>query len=110
ALFQSLLERKDIYKNPGLYRILTEIEKIARAALQITSLDLADLKAMVAEGQSVEHILPQNPSCGFPSYGFENREEYDQANNRLGNLALLTSGENSRCNNQPIENKVSADN
>jgi hypothetical protein len=110
SLFQSLLERKDIYKNPGLYRILTEAERDTRVRLRLPGLGLADLQAMVAAGQSVEHILPQHPDSGFPSYGFENRAEYDQSNDRLGNLTLLTTAENSRCKNEPIERKITADN
>jgi hypothetical protein len=108
--FVSLLGNRDIYRNPGLYRILTEIEKSVRVSMGCPPPPLAELQALIVAEQSVEHILPQEPSFGFPSYGFTTREEYDQAKHRLGNLTLLTKAENSRCNNEPVQNKFSADN
>lgn len=110
GLFGSLLGNADIYRNPGLYRILTEVEKEARVTVGLPQPSLSDLQELIAAEQSVEHILPQDPSFGFPSFGFANREEYDQAKHRLGNLTLLTRAENSRCSNEPVQNKVSADN
>ena len=108
--FVSQLGNRDIYRNPGLYRILTEVEKDARVTVGLPQPSLSDLQALIAAEQSVEHILPQEPSFGFPSYGFANREEYDQAKHRLGNLSLLTKAENSRCNNEPVQTKFTADN
>lgn len=107
-LFVNSLSSETLYRNPGLYRILTELEKDARA--KVGGPSLTDLQAMVVEEQSIEHVLPQNPDCGFPSYGFASHEEYVQANDRLGNLTLLTKAENSRCNNRPVEEKIHANN
>jgi len=107
-LFANSLANGPLYGNPGLYRILTEVEKDARK--KIGGLSLADLQAMVLEDQSIEHVLPQSPDFGFPSYGFASHEEYEQANDRLGNLTLLTKAENSRCNNRPVEEKIHANN
>ena len=58
-------------------------------------------------GQTVEHILPQEPSFGIRAYGFRSAEEYEDNIHRIGNLTLLESSLNSLCNNRSVEKKVS---
>jgi hypothetical protein len=108
-LFRHSLITEKLYRNPGLYRILTELESDARSKLPGApqQLSLADLQAMVVQEQTVEHVLPQTPDFGFPSYGFADAEEYDRFNHQLGNLTLLTQAENSRCSNRAVQDKIS---
>lgn len=110
-LFLNSLATERLYRNLGLYRILTEIERDARTKISgANPLSLAELQAMVAQEQTVEHVLPQEPNFGFPSYGCLTRDEYEQLNDRLGNLTLLAKTENSRCTNRPVEEKINSAN
>ena len=68
---------------------------------------MTELVALVEAGQTVEHILPQEPSFGIKAYGFSSAEAYENHVHRLGNLTLLESGLNSACNNKTVETKMS---
>ena len=70
-------------------------------------ISLTDLVALVKAGQTVEHILPQDPSFGIRAYGFRSVDEYKDNIHRIGNLTLLESTLNSSCSNQSVEKKVS---
>jgi len=107
---RTTLTTQDVYRNPGVYRILMELEDSQRILDGHGPLCIEQLKDLMSAEPSIEHILPQTPSFGFPSYGFGSQDAYEEVNDRLGNLALLTRVENSRCNNESVERKVSADN
>ena len=102
----SVMSNNDLFGNPGLYRLFTELELQERDKEERSTSRLSSMREMVLERQSIEHILPQTPESGFPSYGFATHEEYIGSNNRLGNLTILTPPENSRCSNKSVEEKI----
>ena len=111
----SVMSNNDLFGNRGLYRLFTELELKERdaelelqelAEAERSTLRLSSMMTMVSEKQSIEHILPQTPETGFPSYGFTSHEDYISSNNRLGNLTILTPAENSRCSNSSVEDKI----
>ena len=110
ALMASRLLADEMYRHPGLQRILLEAEEQARGALKWPALSIAELVALAKEGLSVEHILPQEPSFNIEAYGFANNDEYLQHLHRLGNLLLLEQPINSACNNSTVEQKITAPN
>jgi hypothetical protein len=105
ATFRSKLGQ-DVFHNAGINRMLMEYEILKRKTLGMSVPTISELNAMNADYQTVEHILPQQPDFGFPSYGFSTQEEYDLNKHRFGNLTLLEKYLNSRCQNQPIESKI----
>lgn len=108
ALMNSRLVDEDIYRNPGLTRMLLEEEDAARPLVNLPLLDIAELVALNQIGLTVEHILPQDPDSSFntAAYGFPDADEYQQHKHRIGNLVLLEGPLNSACNNQTVENKM----
>ena len=110
ALMTSRLLADEMYRHPGLQRILLEAEEQARSALQLPELSIAELNALTKEGLSVEHILPQEPNFDVTTYGFANNDEYLQHIHRLGNLLLLEQPINSACSNSTVEQKITAPN
>jgi hypothetical protein len=77
-----------------------------RSQLNEPAPTIDDLSTMLKNEQTVEHVLPQEPNFGFPSYGFADRTEYDLAIHHLGNLTLLEKSLNSRANNVSVESKI----
>ena len=110
ALMTSRLLADEMYRHPGLQRILLEAEEQARENLKMPVLSIAELVALTKVGLSVEHILPQEPSFNIKAYGFANNDEYLQNLHRLGNLLLLEQPINSACNNSTVEQKITATN
>ena len=110
ALMASRLVDEDLYRNPGLVRMLMEIDEQARSALNQPLLDIPALAALNQIGITVEHILPQEPSFDIKAYGFADEDEYLQHKHRLGNLMLLEGPLNSACNNRTVEDKMSSPN
>lgn len=94
----------DLYRNPVLPRIFSTLEEELRGHLP-----LDELIGLVREGQTIEHIFPQEPTFGVVAYGFQSNEDYKANIHRLGNLTLLESKLNSKCNNQSVEKKISGD-
>lgn len=107
GLFESRISQENLYRNPGLTRIFCAVEEKLRMDLNKPEFSLADLVALVKDGQTIEHILPQEPSFGIQAYGFQSAEAYEDCIHRIGNLTLLESGLNSSCSNQSVETKVS---
>ena len=108
ALMASRLLADEMYRHPGLQRILLEAEEQARGALKCPALSIAELVELAKVGLSVEHILPQEPSFNIEAYGFANNDEYLQNLHRLGNLLLLEQPINKACNNSTVEQKITA--
>jgi hypothetical protein len=106
GMFESRLSMEEMYRNPGLVRILTAAEEEQRVANGSTGFAMQELADLVRSGQTVEHILPQEPSFGVRAHGFGTAEAYLGHVHRLGNLTLLESGLNSACNNQAVETKM----
>ena len=107
GLFESRMSQENLYRNPGLLRIFCAVEERQRFDLNKSEFSLTDLVALVKAGQTVEHILPQEPSFGIRAYGFRSVDEYKDNIHRIGNLTLLESTLNSSCSNQSVEKKVS---
>lgn len=107
GLFESRLSQENLYRNPGLLRILIAWEEKQRLEEKKEALSVDVLVNLVQMGQTIEHILPQEPSFDIKEYGFDNAELYNNYLHRLGNLALLEKRLNSACNNQTIETKMS---
>jgi hypothetical protein len=107
GLFESRISQENLYRNPGLVRILSGVEEKQRFDLNKTKFSLSDLVELVKDGQTVEHILPQEPSFGIKAHGFSSKEAYEEHIHRIGNLTLLESGLNSLCKNQAVETKMS---
>jgi hypothetical protein len=106
AKFESKLAGEEMYRNPGLARILLEAESAVRVAAGMSELEIADLVELNTAGLTIEHILPQEPSFGVRLYGFYSEEAYLEHIHLLGNLAPLEKRINSACNNSSVENKV----
>lgn len=110
ALMTSRLVDEDIYRNPGLTRMMLEEEEAARHVVNLPPLDVLQLVAFNQIGLTVEHILPQDPDSSFnvAAYGFADEDEYQQHVHRIGNLVLLEGPINSACKNQTVERKMVA--
>lgn len=106
ALMASRLLADEMYRHPGLQRLLLEAEEQARVALQLPVLTIGELAALAKKGLSIEHILPQTPSFDVNAYGFVNNDDYLQHLHRLGNLLLLEKPINSACSNSTVEQKI----
>lgn len=106
ALFEQRISVEPLYRNPGTVRILLAVEELERRS----QLTLEDLVGLRKKGITVEHILPQQPSSSFniSGYGFTDKESYEAAIHRIGNLTLLESGLNSSCSNATVEAKVTS--
>jgi hypothetical protein len=102
----------NIYRNPGLERMLLQVEELARAAVKVPVLDLAALMELNRDGLTVEHVMSQDPGDSFhvSHYGFSGNEDYEQRRHRLGNLLLLEGTINGACQNRTVEEKMSASN
>jgi hypothetical protein len=112
TLMASRLVDEDVYRNPGLERMLLEVEEQARAAVNAPALDLNFVMTLNRDGLTVEHVLSQDPNNSFhvSHYGFVGNEHYEQHRHRLGNLLFLEGSINSACQNRTVEDKLSAAN
>jgi hypothetical protein len=106
ARFESRLAEDEMYRNPGLLRILLEAENDARESSRVEPLEIADLVELTTGGITIEHILSQEPSFGVRMYGFHSENSYEEHIHLLGNLAPLEKKLNSACNNNSAETKI----
>lgn len=100
------LEAEEMYRNPGVPRMLWEEEDQLRATLQFPQAGIAELVKFNLDGLSMEHVLPQKPEFKVEHYGFEDFDQYEDYKHRLGNLLLLEGSINSACQNRTVEEKV----
>jgi hypothetical protein len=107
ARFEAKLANDDMFRNPGLPRILLEAEGTARRGMGQPDLDIADLVLINTEGLTIEHILPQETTFGVRMYGFHSTESYYEHLHLIGNLAPLEKRINSACSNCSAEKKMS---
>lgn len=110
SLMTSRLISEDLYRNFGLQRLLWEEEDATRMSLQQPVADIEEMSRLNAAALSIEHVLPQDPAFDITSYGFQDREEFEEHKHRLGNLLLLERGLNSACQNRTVEIKITAPN
>jgi hypothetical protein len=109
---RSRLQDEAIYKNPGVTRMLLELDDRARTAGGQAPLGLTDLVTLTHGQISVEHVLPQDADDSFDvtGHGFADREEYLRNIHCLGNLLLLERRLNSACGNHTVDAKVTLPN
>jgi hypothetical protein len=107
ARFEAKLANEDIFRNPGLARILLEAEGAARRGAGQPDLGIDDLVQINTEGLTIEHILPQETSFGVRMYGFHSAESYLEHLHLIGNLVPLEKRINSACSNCSAEKKMS---
>lgn len=112
TLIATRLVDADIYRNPGLERMLLQVEELARKTVKAPALDLEALQCMHRDGLTVEHVMAQIPGDSFHEshYGFTDKEDFEQHVHRLGNLVLLEGSINGACQNRTAEEKMSATN
>lgn len=106
ARFEAKLANEEMFRNPGVPRILLEAEAAAREASGQPRLEISDLALVNTEGLTIEHILPQEASFGVRLYGFHSTESYLEHIHLLGNLAPLEKRINSACSNCSAEKKM----
>ncbi|RRW40028.1 DUF262 domain-containing protein [Pseudomonas luteola] len=104
--FKAKLANEDMFRNPGLPRILLEAEEAARKSCRQPHLSIAELVQINTEGLTIEHILPQEASFGVRLYGFHSTEAYLEHIHLIGNLAPLEKRINSACSNCSAEKKM----
>lgn len=107
AKFEAKLANEDMFRNPGLPRLLLEAEGAVREEAGQARLEIEDLVRINADGLTIEHILPQEASFGVRLYGFYSEESYLEHIHLLGNLAPLEKRINSACSNCSAEKKMS---
>jgi hypothetical protein len=91
-----------MYKSGAVVLILLAFEQ-----KHTQSYTLQKLVELIKEGPTQEHILVQEPSFDYTARGFADLAEFEECINRIGNLTLLTGGENTRCHNHAPETKMS---
>ena len=109
-LMQARLVDEDLYRNPGVQRMLWEQEDHTRLLLGQPNITITDLVAFNRSGMTVEHILPQDPGFNIAAFGFESVEQYELYKHRIGNLVLLEGHVNSACQNKSVQEKMSSSN
>ena len=92
-----------IYGNRALSHIfITKCEILNKRDFSID-----ELKKIVNDTPTVEHILAQVPTFAPRALGFKNKEDFIDNENTIGNLTLLEKGLNSRAQNRSAIEKVS---
>ncbi len=113
--FRSSIQNQLMYNNPGLNSIFTEKELCyIKRSPEYNVLDNSDKKAfllnkmieMVVKHQTMEHILPQEPSFDPVEYGFNDEDDYYEVIDGVGNLTLLTEHENSSYGAKSTDSKI----
>ncbi len=92
-----------MYKSGAVVPILLAFEQSAVNQ----AYNMPKLVDLIKHGPTQEHILSQEPSFDFVARGFKDQIEFDEFLDKLGNLSLLTGGENSRSGNKSAELKMS---
>jgi len=101
--FKDYLSDYDYYKQTGLLRLLF-IDYCER--LSGKKYTLKELKKIMENDPTIEHILSQTPKFKPRSFGFKNNEDFDEYKNLIGNLTLLEKKINSSIKNFDLSDKV----
>ncbi|WP_027355167.1 HNH endonuclease family protein [Desulfosarcina sp. BuS5] len=101
--FKDYLSDYDYYKQTGLLRLLF-IDYCER--LSKRKYTLKELKKIMDNDPTIEHILSQTPKFKPRSFGFKNNEDFDEYKNLIGNLSLLEKKINSSIKNSDLSDKV----
>ncbi|TBW33670.1 DUF262 domain-containing protein [Azotobacter chroococcum] len=108
AKLQARLSDEAMYRNPGTLRIFLAYEDTTRQSQGAALLSTDELVALVKDGITIEHVIPQEPSFGIKQYGFHSEESYLENIHLLGNLLPLEKRINSACSNNSTEDKISS--
>ena len=101
--FKDFLAHNDYYKQTGLLRTLF-IDYCERLSGKIYS--ITELRRIMKNEPTIEHILSQTPNFQPRSHGFNNEEDFLDNKNLLGNLTLLEKKINSSIQNGYIGDKM----
>ncbi len=101
--FKDYLVNYDYYKQTGLLRtiFIDYCEKLRGKPYSIT-----ELKNIMKNDPTIEHILSQNPKFKPRIYGFKNDEDFEEHKNLIGNLTLLEKKINSSIKNDDLIEKL----
>lgn len=100
--FKDFLKNYDYYKSTGLLRTLF-IDHCEHLSGRQYSLD--QLKRIMNDDPTIEHILSQTPDFKPRAFGFKNNEEFEEHMNLIGNLTLLEKKLNSGIKNGDLSQK-----
>lgn len=101
--FKDYLANYDYYKQTGLLRTLF-IDYCER--LRNKTYPISELRKIMENDPTIEHILSQNPKFKPHVYGFKNEEDFQDYKNLLGNLTLLEKKINSSIKNDDLVEKL----
>jgi hypothetical protein len=101
--FKDYLSDYDYFQQTGLLRLLF-IDYCERLKGKLYT--LTQLKKIMAEEPTIEHILSQTPKFKPRSYGFKHNEDFEEFKNLLGNLTILEKRLNSAIKNDDLTEKV----
>lgn len=101
--FKDYLANYDYYKQTGLLRTLF-IDYCERLSKKIYPIN--DLRKIMENDPTIEHILSQTPKFKPRAYGFKNDEDFEEYKNLLGNLTLLEKKINSSIKNFDLVEKL----
>lgn len=101
--FKDYLANYDYYKQTGLLRTLF-IDYCER--LMGKTYPIAELRKIMENDPTIEHILSQTPKFKPRAYGFKNEEDFEEYKNLLGNLTLLEKKINSAIQNDDLAEKL----
>lgn len=101
--FKDYLTDYDYYKQTGLLRLLF-IDYCER--LNKNKYKLSELQNIIGNDPTIEHILSQNPKFKPRSFGFKNKEDFEEFKSLIGNLTILEKKINSSLKNSDLSEKV----
>jgi len=101
--FKDYLANYDYYKQTSLLRTLF-IDYCER--LRNKTYPISELRKIMENDPTIEHILSQNPKFKPRVYGFNNEEDFQDYKNLLGNLTLLEKKINSSIKNDDLVEKL----
>ena len=101
--FKDLLTNSSYYENTGLLRLLF-IDYCEMKSGELYSIN--ELKEIMSEYPTIEHILSQTPKFQPSSYGFENEEDFNKLKGMIGNLTILEKKINSSIKNKDLVEKI----
>ena len=101
--FKDSLTNSSYYENTGLLRLLF-IDYCEMESGELYSIN--ELKEIMSEYPTIEHILSQTPKFQPSSYGFENEEDFNKLKGMIGNLTILEKKINSSIKNKDLVEKI----
>jgi len=101
--FRDYLAKNDYYKQSGLLRALF-IDYCER--LRGKAYSIVELRKIMENDPTIEHILSQTPKFKPRAFGFKNDEDFEECKNLLGNLTLLEKKINAAIKNDDLVEKL----